>query len=74
MIDISMKDAKIYIDAFYNSYPKVKEFFNLLIQNCEQKGYVETMYGRKRFIPGINDLNAIIKNAANREAMNMPIQ
>jgi DNA polymerase-1 len=32
------------------------------------------MYGRKRFIPGINDLNAIIKNAAKREAMNMPIQ
>jgi len=74
MIDISMKDAKVYIDAFYNSYPKVKDFFNSLIEKCEQKGFVQTMYGRKRFIPGINDLNAIIKNAAKREAMNMPIQ
>jgi DNA polymerase I-like protein with 3'-5' exonuclease and polymerase domains len=36
MIDISMKDAKVYIDAFYNSYPKVKDFFNSLIENCEQ--------------------------------------
>jgi len=50
MIDINMKDAKIYIDAFYNSYPKVKIFFDNLILNCETNGYVETMYGRKRFI------------------------
>lgn len=74
MIWINMKDAKTYIDAFYNSYPKVKEFFDWLIQSCEEKWYVETMYGRRRFIPGINDKNAIIKNAAKREAMNMPIQ
>ena len=74
MIDINMKDAKIYIDAFYNSYPKVKIFFDNLITDCEKNWYVETMYGRKRFIPGINDKNAIIKNAAKREAMNMPIQ
>lgn len=74
MINISMKDAKIYIDTFYNSYPKVKEFFDKQIQWCEQNWYVETLYGRRRYIPGINDKNAIIKNAAKREAMNMPIQ
>lgn len=74
MIDINMKDAKTYIDAFYNSYPKVKIFFDNLILGCEETWYVETMYWRKRFIPWINDKNAIIKNAAKREAMNMPIQ
>ncbi len=74
MIWINMKDAKTYIDAFYNSYPKVKIFFDKLVSDCETKWYVETMYWRKRFIPGINDINAIIKNAAKREAMNMPIQ
>lgn len=74
MINISMKDAKIYIDKFYESYPKVKEFFDTMIANCEQNWYVETLYGRRRYIPWINDKNAIIKNAAKREAMNMPIQ
>lgn len=74
MIDINMKDAKTYIDAFYNSYPKVKIYFDTLISDCETNWFVETMYWRKRFIPGINDKNAIIKNAAKREAMNMPIQ
>ena len=74
MIGINMKDAKIYIDTFYNSYPKVKEFFDEQISFCEQNWYVQTLYGRRRYMPGINDKNAIIKNAARREAMNMPIQ
>jgi DNA polymerase I-like protein with 3'-5' exonuclease and polymerase domains len=39
-----MKDAKTYIDAFYNSYPNVKIFFDKLVSDCETKGYVETMY------------------------------
>ncbi|MCP4522608.1 MAG: DNA polymerase I [Candidatus Gracilibacteria bacterium] len=74
MIGINMKDSKKYIDAFYESYPKVKIYFDKLISDCEENGYVETLYGRKRYIPGINDLNNIIKSAAKREAMNMPIQ
>lgn len=74
MIGKNMKDSKEYIDTFYNSYPNVKSFFDEQISFCEQNGYVQTYYGRRRYIPGINDKNAIIKNAAKREAMNMPIQ
>jgi DNA polymerase-1 len=74
MINISMKDAKTYIDAFYNSYPSVKEYFDKTIESCEDNWYVETFFGRKRIITWINDKNAIIKNAAKREAINMPIQ
>lgn len=74
MIGIPMKDAKIYIDTFYKSYPKVRIFFDELIAWCEEKWYVETLYHRRRYIPWINDRNNIIKNAAKREAMNMPIQ
>ncbi len=74
MIWISQADAKIYIQKFYEQYPKVGEYFAKIIQECEQNGYVETWFGRKRYISGINDRNMIIKKAAEREAMNMPIQ
>ena len=74
MINISIKDAKTYIEKFYESYPKVKEFFDNVIKKCEETWYVETLYGRRRFINWINDRNALIKNSAVREAINMPIQ
>jgi DNA polymerase-1 len=74
MIWISMKDAKIYIDKFYESYPDVKKFLEETIKWCEENNYVETLFWRKRYINWINDLNRIIKGAAEREAINMPIQ
>lgn len=74
MIPVSQKEARVYIDKFYENYPKVREFFDKTIADCEKNGYVETMFGRRRYIGGINDRNAIIKKAAEREAINMPIQ
>lgn len=74
MIDVTQKEAKKYIDTFYESYPWVQAFFEKTIRDCEKTGYVETMFGRKRFISGINDRNAIMRKAAEREAINMPIQ
>ena len=74
MIDISQKDAKTYIDAFYELYPKVREYFDSIILSCKQNWYVETMFGRRRYIPSINDNNKMIQKWAEREAMNMPIQ
>ena len=74
MIWISMKDAKIYINKFYESYPKVKEYLEKTIKSCENNKYVETLFWRKRYINWINDLNKIIKSSAEREATNMPIQ
>lgn len=74
MIGISQADAKIYITKFYEQYPKVGEYFAKTIADCEKNGYVETLFGRKRYIPAINDKNMIMKKAAEREAMNMPIQ
>ena len=73
-INISMADAKKYIDGFNASYPKVPEFFENIIKTAGEKWYVETIYGRKRYLSSINDRNAIIRKAAEREAMNMPIQ
>ena len=74
MIGISQADAKIYITKFFERYPKVEQYFQKLIDECEKNGFVETIFWRKRYIAGINDKNMIIKKAAQREAMNMPIQ
>ncbi len=74
MIDINMKEWREYIDKFFQNYPRVRDFFDKIVKWCEENGYVETLYGRKRFIAGINDRNRIIKDAAKRESINMPIQ
>lgn len=74
MIDKPVPESKVYIDKFYENYPKVKEFFEKTIKDCERKTYVETMFWRKRYIAWINDRNKMIKSAAEREAINMPIQ
>lgn len=74
MIWISQAEAKIYIEKFYETYPKVKDFFDEIIKNCEKNWYVQTMFWRKRFIVWINDKNSMIQKASQREAINMPIQ
>lgn len=74
MIHVSMADCKKYIDKFYENYPKVREFFDSVVDNCKKTGYVETMFWRRRYISWINDSNRIIQEAAKREAINMPIQ
>jgi DNA polymerase-1 len=74
MIQVNQRDAKTYIDAFYLNYPKVRVFFDTTIQNCKKKSYVETLFGRRRYIPSINDQNKMIQSGAEREAINMPIQ
>ncbi len=74
MINSWVKQAQIYIDKFYESYPKVKDFFEKTIEVAREKWYVETMFGRRRYIWWINDSNSLIRQSAEREAMNMPIQ
>lgn len=74
MIWVTQSEARNYINKFYEKYPKVLEFFEKTIKDCEKTWYVETMFWRKRYISGINDGNSIIKKASEREAINMPIQ
>ncbi len=74
MIDITVSDWNIYIKKFYENYPKVREYFDKVISDCEQNWYVETIFGRRRYIKWITDRNKMIKSSAEREAINMPIQ
>ena len=73
-LGISRKEAKALIDGYFESYPKVKEFMDAAVQTAREKGYVETLLGRKRYLPDINSRNGIVKGNAERNAINAPIQ
>jgi len=70
----SQKEAAEYIRLFYERYAKVQDFFTRIVEEGKVNGYVQTMFGRKRFLPHLSDANANIRKAAEREAINMPIQ
>ncbi len=67
-------EASQYIDAFYARYPRVRAYYDELLADARETGYVETYFGRQRKIEWINDANKLQRSIAEREAMNMPIQ
>ncbi len=71
---ISRKKAKLYIENYFIKYSTVKSYLDKLVFDCRDKGYVETIMGRKRVIPEINASNFMRRNFAERTAMNTPIQ
>jgi len=71
---ISFKDAKNYIESYFARYSKVKEWMNTVVEKTKSTGYTETLYGRKRWVPGINDANKMIFEASKRIAINTPVQ
>ncbi len=73
-LGITKKEAQRYIDGYFEKYPNVKSFMDGVIEEARQTGYTKTIFNRVRFIPEINSSNFIQKNAAERVAMNMPIQ
>jgi DNA polymerase-1 len=62
------------IDGYFATYPAVKKYMDETIQKAKEKGYVETIYGRKRFLPDINSQNSVVRGYAERNAINAPIQ
>jgi DNA polymerase-1 len=73
-VGISRKEAKKVIDDYYNTYKGVRRFMEEVPAKAREHGYVRSIYGRIRPIPGINDRNGNIRGRAEREAINMPIQ
>lgn len=71
---ISRAEAKELIDGYFENYPQVKEYMDKSIQSAKEKGYVETLCHRKRFLPDINSSNATVRGYAERNAINAPIQ
>jgi len=73
-LDISVKQAKEYIDSYLASYPGVREYLNNIVLRAAEDGCVETLYGRKRYIPEIQSKNGVMRKFGERVAMNSPIQ
>jgi DNA polymerase-1 len=73
-LDISRKEAKEIIDGYFESYPKVKEYMENAVSSARDKGYVETAFGRRRFLRDISSQNAVARGVAERNAINAPIQ
>ena len=73
-MNVDRKEAKELIDGYFESYPQVKSYMDKSIEVAREKGYVETLFHRKRFLPDINSRNAIVRGYAERNAINAPIQ
>ena len=72
--DLSRAESKALIDTYYESYPKLKAYINSQVNFARENGYVETVLGRRRYLKDINANNAIVRGAAERNAVNAPIQ
>ena len=73
-LNIPRSEAKILIDGYFESYPQIKEYMNKSIEVAREKGYVETICGRKRMLPDIHSHNSVVRGYAERNAINAPIQ
>ncbi len=73
-IGVSVKTAKLYIQNYFEKYPKIKEFEDTLIEKAKKEGFVETKYGRRRYIPEINSSSYMVRQSGIRIATNTPIQ
>ena len=73
-LSISRKEAAEYIDAYFRTYPGIKAFLDRLVSDAREKGYAETLYGRRRPIPELKSSNFMQRSFGERVAMNSPIQ
>ena len=72
--NLSRKEAKELIDAYFETYPTLKEYISKQVNLAREQGYVETLLGRRRYLKNINSHNSIVRAADERNAVNAPIQ
>lgn len=72
--DLSRSEAKELIDTYYKTYPKLRNYMSDLVAFARENGYVKTVLDRRRYLNGINSSNAVVRGAAERNAVNAPIQ
>ena len=73
-LDIPRDEAKQLIDGYFETFPKVREYMEQAKEQARQQGYVETLFGRRRYLPDINSANGTVRGFAERNAINAPIQ
>ncbi|MBQ4803263.1 DNA polymerase I [Aquimarina sp. MMG015] len=72
--DLSRSEAKELIDTYYKTYPKLRNYMSEQVDFARENGYVQTVLGRRRYLKDINSANAVVRGAAERNAVNAPIQ
>ncbi|MBT8286329.1 MAG: DNA polymerase I, partial [Flavobacteriaceae bacterium] len=72
--DLSRTEAKELIDTYYKTYPKLRRYMADQVDFAREHGYVQTVLGRRRYLKDINGSNAVVRGAAERNAINAPIQ
>jgi DNA polymerase-1 len=72
--DLSRSEAKGLIDTYYATYPKLRSYIGAQVDFARDHGYVQTVLGRRRYLKDINSRNAVVRGAAERNAVNAPIQ
>ena len=73
-LNISKKQAKKYIEQYLEKYSGIKKFMEEIVEEAKEKGYVETLFHRRRYIPELNSNNYMVRQFGARAAMNTPIQ
>jgi DNA polymerase I len=71
---LSRSESAALIEAYYNTYPKLKSYISDQVEFARENGYVQTILGRRRYLKDINSANAVVRSAAERNAVNAPIQ
>lgn len=73
-MDVSRSEAKALIESYFKTYPSIGEFIETCKEKARAQGYIETLFGRRRYLPDINSRNATVRGYAERNAVNAPIQ
>ncbi len=73
-LGVSRNEAQDFIDTYFHTYPKIKNYLESSINSAREKGYSQTIFGRRRYIPEINSKNRVVAQSGERMAQNMPIQ
>ena len=73
-LNIGRSEAKALIDGYFASYPGVKQYMERVVSNARDTGYVDTIFGRRRYLPDIRSNNQVVRGLAERNAINAPIQ
>ncbi|MEO1136585.1 MAG: DNA polymerase I, partial [Pseudomonadota bacterium] len=73
-LGISRSEAKEYIDAYFEKFPGIRQYMDDTIASVKSQGYVETIFGRRTYVGGINDKNPAMRGYSERQAINAPIQ
>jgi DNA polymerase-1 len=73
-VGITKAEARKVIDDYFDTYKGIRAYMDRIPKEARQNGYVTSLFGRRRYFPGINDRNFVVRSRAEREAINMPIQ